>query len=136
MTEGKTDILHIKSALMKYCDRYPKLITKNADGKYEFKIYFLNRTKRLNYFFGISGDGADTMKNIWNFYNGKDNYENIYKHIKSKSQIESPNKVNPVILLFDNEQYKDKPLRGKNFLGVQKITLRRNLENIDFRCIL
>ena len=31
VTEGKTDILHIKFALMKYWDRYPKLITQNAD---------------------------------------------------------------------------------------------------------
>lgn len=124
VTEGKTDILHIKSALMKYCDRYPKLITKDADGKYEFKVYFLNKTKRLNYFLGISGDGADTMKNIWNFYNGKNKCENIYEHMKNKSQIESPNKVNPVILLFDNEQKSEKPL--KKFLKYTDVNLEIN----------
>lgn len=121
VTEGKTDILHIKSALMKYCDRYPKLITKDADGKYELKLYFLNKTKRLNYFLGISGDGADTMKNIWNFYTGKNNCENIYDYLKNKSTIEISNKANPVILLFDNEQKNEKPLKkflkysGTNF---------------------
>ena len=114
VTEGKTDILHIKSALMKYCDRYPNLITKTADGKYDFKVYFLNKTKRLKYFLGISGDGADTMKNIWNFYNGKNNCENIYEYMKRRSQTELSNKVNPVILLFDNEQKSNRPL--KNFL--------------------
>lgn len=124
VTEGKTDILHIKSALMKYCDRYPKLITKVKDEKYEFKVYFLNKTKRLNYFFGISGYGADTMKNIWNFYNGKNNYKNIYEYIKNKSQVESSNKVNPVILLFDNEQKSEKPL--KTFLKYTGVNLENN----------
>ena len=121
MTEGKTDILHIKSALMKYYDRYPKLITKTSDGKYEFKVYFLNKTRRLDYFLGISSDGADTMKNIWNFYIGKNNCINIYECIKNKSQNESLDKVNPVILLFDNEQKSDRPL--KNFLKYLGIKL-------------
>lgn len=121
VTEGKTDILHIKSALMKYYDRYPKLITKISDGKYEFKVYFLNKTRRLDYFLGISSDGADTMKNIWNFYIGKNNCINIYEYIKNKSQNESLDKVNPVILLFDNEQKSDRPL--KNFLKYLGIKL-------------
>lgn len=121
MTEGKTDILHIKSALMKYCDRYPNFITKVADGEYDFKVYFLNKTKRLNYFLGISGDGADTMKNIWNFYSGKNNYENIYEYMKKKNQAESSNKVNPVILLFDNEQKSDRPL--KKFLTYSDVKM-------------
>lgn len=121
VTEGKTDILHIKSALMKYYDRYPKLITKTSDGKYEFKVYFLNKTRRLDYFLGISSDGADTMKNIWNFYIGKNNCVNIYEYIKNKSQNESLDKVNPVILLFDNEQKSDRPL--KNFLKYLGIKL-------------
>lgn len=121
VTEGKTDILHIKSALMKYYDRYPKLITKISDEKYEFKVYFLNKTRRLDYFLGISSDGADTMKNIWNFYTGKNNCVNIYEYIKNKSQNESLDKVNPVILLFDNEQKSDRPL--KNFLKYLGIKL-------------
>ena len=114
VTEGKTDILHIKSALMKYYVRYPKLITKTSDGKYEFKVYFLNKTRRLDYFLGISSDGADTMKNIWNFYTGKNNCVNIFEYINNKSQNEFLDKANPVILLFDNEQKSGRPL--KNFL--------------------
>lgn len=125
VTEGKTDILHIKSALMKYCDRYPKLITKNAGGKYEFKVYFLNKTKRLNYFLGISGDGADTVKNIWNFYDGRNHCENIYEYMKRKSQTDSSNKVNPVILLFDNEQKSERPL--KKFLTHSNIKMDAGL---------
>lgn len=117
VTEGKTDILHIKAALMKYSDRYPNLITKNIDGSYQFKIYFLKKTKRLNYFFGIVSNGADTMQNIWNFYEGKNEFENIYEYMedkrraRNKDNAESSEKVNPVILLFDNEQTsKGKPL--------------------------
>lgn len=120
VTEGKTDILHIKAALMKYSDRYPNLITKNDLGKYVFNLYFLNKTKRLKYFFGIVQNGADTMKNIWNFYNGKNNCDNIFQYINDKSEYGVIKNVNPVILLFDNEQEPDKPLRKfLNYIGMQ-----------------
>lgn len=111
VTEGKTDIIHIKAALMKYSDRYPNLITKNDSGKYVFNLYFLNKSKRLKYFLGIVQNGADTMKNIWNFYNGKNNCDNIFKYINDKSEYGVIRAVNPVILLFDNEKHSDKPLR-------------------------
>ena len=111
VTEGKTDIIHIKAALMKYSDRYPNLITKNDSGKYVFNLYFLNKTKRLKYFFGIVQNGADTMKHIWNFYNGSNNCDNLLKYINNKREYGMITDVNPVILLFDNEEEPDKPLR-------------------------
>ena len=111
ITEGKTDALHIKAALMKYYDKYPNLINKLADGRYEFKLYFFNKTKRVEYFLGIYSDGADTMKNIWNFYNGKHGFANIFSYLSKKCAGESLNRGNPVILLFDNEQVNNKPLR-------------------------
>lgn len=111
VTEGKTDIIHIKAALMKYSDRYPNLITKNDSGKYVFNLYFLNKTKRLKYFLGIVQNGADTMKNIWNFYNGSNNCDNLLKYINNKREYGMITDVNPVILLFDNEQKTDKPLK-------------------------
>ena len=111
VTEGKTDIIHIKAALMKYSDRYPNLITKNDSGKYVFNLYFLNKTKRLKYFLGIVQNGADTMKNIWNFYNGSNNCDNLLKYINNKREYRMITDVNPVILLFDNEEEPDKPLR-------------------------
>lgn len=119
VTEGKTDILHIKAALMKYSDRYPNLIVKEDDGRYKFKISFLNKTKRLEYFLGISVDGADTMKNIWNFYHGMGNCFNIFKYLSAKNNNAVLEKANPVILLFDNEQEKNRPL--KKFLNYTKI---------------
>lgn len=111
VTEGKTDIIHVKAALMKYSDRYPNLITKNDSGKYVFNLYFLNKTKRLKYFLGIVQNGADTMKNIWNFYNGSNNCDNLLKYINNKREYGMITDVNPVILLFDNEQKTDKPLK-------------------------
>lgn len=121
VTEGKTDILHIKAALMRYYKKYPKLITETSNGKYAFKVYFLNKTRRLDYFLGISSDGADTMKNIWNFYTGKNNCANIFDYLNNKDKSMNSKKVNPVILLFDNEQKSDKPL--KNFLNYINIKL-------------
>ena len=120
VTEGKTDILHIKAALMKNFDTFPKLITKEENEGFEFNIKFLNRTKRLNYFLGISEYGADSMKNILNFYSGNNQFSNIYEYIKNKNQTEGLNKVNPVILLFDNEQKSDNPL--KKFLSYSGTT--------------
>lgn len=110
VTEGKTDILHIKASLMKYYDKYPKLITMNEDGTFKFNINFLHKTNRLKYFLGISLDGADTMKNIWNYYTGKNSYFNIFEYIKKKCSTDSLSKINPVILLFDNEQNTKRPL--------------------------
>ena len=52
---------------MKHSDRYQILLLKMIEGKYVFNLYFLNKTKRLKYILGIVQNGADTMKNIWNF---------------------------------------------------------------------
>ena len=107
ITEGKTDILYIKAALKNLYEEYPDLIEKDEKGKFKFKISFFKRTNRLSFFFNISIDGADTMKNIYKFYTNSEyfNYfEYFYKiaHCKPKQ---------PVILIFDNElNSKDKPL--------------------------
>ncbi|HGH0876592.1 TPA: RNA-directed DNA polymerase, partial [Staphylococcus pseudintermedius] len=47
ITEGKTDVLYIKAALKKTWKEYPKLVTKDNNGNFLFKIKFLNKTKRL-----------------------------------------------------------------------------------------
>lgn len=107
VTEGKTDILYLKAALMKNYKKYPNLIVYE-DGKYEFKVSFLNRTKRMSYFILRSVDGASAMKNIYNCYVGKNQYPNMVKFFYSKSNIRP---TNPVILVFDNENVmKSKPL--------------------------
>lgn len=132
VTEGETDILHIKAALMKYYNNYPKLIAKEQ-GQFRFKIFFLARTDRLEYFLGISPYGADTMKNIWNWYTGKNNCTNIFNYLNKKSEQNSLGKVNPVILLFDNEQKSDKPLKkfiDHTGLSLENSDISQHLEEV------
>lgn len=104
ITEGKTDILYLKAALKNLYNQYPELITKSNDGKFQFKIQFFKRTDRNKYFLNIKNDGADTLKEIYNFYSKKNSNKSIdgalIEEIKLLSK-RSPK--NPVILLFDNE---------------------------------
>ncbi|MCL1989947.1 MAG: retron Ec67 family RNA-directed DNA polymerase/endonuclease [Defluviitaleaceae bacterium] len=104
ITEGKTDIRYLKSALKSFHCEYPSFI----NDKLEFDISFLNRTRRLKYFLNIKGDGADVMKNILNFFTGKQNYPNLWEEFNRFGKAK-----NPVILVFDNEinSKKKKPLR-------------------------
>lgn len=130
ITEGKTDILYLKAALMNLWEKYPDLISKSGDN-FEFKIKFLNRTDMLQYFFHLSKDGADSMSNIYNMYLGRNGFDNIYEHIFDKSNRKPSN---PVILLFDNEnnikhgKKSKKPLR--KFCEHTKYTLNENKTRI------
>lgn len=112
VTEGKTDIAYLKAALKNLYHEYPNLVTKNSDGSFEFKVSFLNKTKRLAYFMGIFQDGGSALKNIYNFFNPKTkkstpNYLSYFKKISNTLP------ENPVILMFDNEinSGKNKPIR-------------------------
>lgn len=110
-TEGKTDIIYLKSALKKYYTEYPNLIAKKDKG-FEFKISFLRRTRRLEYFMGIAQDGANAMKNIYNMYYGNCGFPNFSQDFKEKYNLQASH---PVILVFDNEQKSGRPL--KDFLA-------------------
>lgn len=115
VTEGKTDILYIKSALRKMYLQYPDLVRKKND-KWIYNISFLRRSSTLSYFFDLNPDGADTMQNIYNMYKGTGNtHVNYYKHFHEKYGLTMHQ---PVILLYDNEFEKDKPV--KKFVGVCK----------------
>ena len=127
VTEGKTDIDYIKSALKNLYLEYPNLISKNSDGTFEFKVTFLNRTKRLNHFLNIVQDGADTMKNIYNYYS-ENNATKYPRHLKSFLKTGFTPR-NPVILVLDNEIHnKKKPLY--NF--IDHIKLDKNPEGKSF----
>ena len=105
LTEGKTDILYIKAALKNLYIDYPKLIEK-VNNKFNFKISFLERSSRLEYFFGITKDGADSLINVYNYYSGENvklSLLNFFKKKETKS-------CKPVILLYDNELHNKKPL--------------------------
>ncbi|WP_436862931.1 retron Ec67 family RNA-directed DNA polymerase/endonuclease [Staphylococcus caeli] len=125
ITEGKTDSLYIKAALKKYWKKYPKFIIKNDDGKFSFKIIFLNKTKRLNYFFGINKDGADSLIYLYNHYKGINGANNLAEYFKKFNCKYS----NPIIMLFDNEiNDKGKPLKKiYNHVKFNKEELHNNL---------
>ena len=115
VTEGKTDILYIKSALRKMYLQYPNLIEKK-NNEWIYNISFLRRSSKLSYFFALNPDGADAMRNIYNLYKGTgDTHVNYYKYFHEKCGVLTQQ---PVILLYDNEFGKDKPV--KKFVGVCK----------------
>ena len=105
--EGPTDIRYIKAALMNMHERYPKLVQANPDGSFTFKIRFFRRTERWKYLFDIN-EGADTMRNIYEYYVGNKVTPAYFKQFKELRPLEH---IHPVILVFDNElQNKNKPL--------------------------
>jgi hypothetical protein len=118
ITEGKTDVLYLKAALKKMCKEYPNLIERDNEGKYHYKVSFFTRSKKWEYFFGMSTDGADTITNLYRFYLPERNTANL---LETFQKLTGKNPKNPVIFLFDNEaQTKDKPL--KKFLSDKTIT--------------
>lgn len=102
ITEGKTDKLYIQAALRNLYKDYSEIINKNEDTKFEYNISFFNRTNRMNYFLDINQNGADTLKNICDYYinDMKCGYKN---YIEDLLKIVCRKPKNPVIILFDNE---------------------------------
>ncbi len=86
VTEGKTDIGHLKFALMKLHKRYPSLVTENG-GNYAFQLSFLKHNKK---FMGITGGSGDLNRVI-----------SSYDDIVAKIPAWAP--LNPVILFVDND---------------------------------
>ncbi len=121
ITEGKTDISYIKSALKKMYKYYPNLISKNSNGSFKFKVSFLRRTKRLKHFLNITEDGADMMKNIYNYFSNKDNKDK-YPNYSNLMQETGIKPHSPVILIFDNEKNNTgKPLKKfLNYTNIEK----------------
>ncbi|MGN7297088.1 retron Ec67 family RNA-directed DNA polymerase/endonuclease [Ferdinandcohnia sp. SAFN-114] len=120
VTEGKTDIAYLKAALKNLYSEYPNLITKNSDGLFEFKVSFLNKTKRLAYFLGIFQDGGSALNNIYNFFDAKTN-KSFPSYMRYFKKISNTLPNNPVILMFDNEikSGKNKPIG--NFINHVKL---------------
>lgn len=121
VTEGKTDVRYLKSALKSLYREYPNLVTRSKNGEFKFKIIFLKRTKRLRYFLGIQLDGADTMQNIYRYFvdgKGRENkrYPNYFNYFLQMGTLPQM----PVILLLDNELESKRPLR--KFLSDQKVS--------------
>ena len=109
ITEGKTDILYIKAALKSLYKEYPKLITKDNNGKFHYHISFFSRSRHWKHFFGMSLDGADAMKSLYNYFVGKNGLKNLCDYfLVHKTEFSTY----PIVLLFDNEKNSKRPLRG------------------------
>ena len=109
MTEGKTDVRYLKTALKSLYASYPNLIIKGVNNEFNFKVTFFKRTKRINYFLGLH-DGGDSLEHVCKyFFDSKEEnkYPNYFKYFSKKGIY--PKK--PIILLFDNELVNEKPLK-------------------------
>ena len=96
---------------------FPSLV-EFIDGRFEYKVSFFKRSKRIRKYLGVELDGADTMINIWNLYTGKNGLPNIFEYLQGKSNFIQTR--HPVVLLFDNEMASSKPL--KKFLNITKFS--------------
>lgn len=136
VTEGKTDIIYMRSALKNLYEKYPRLITRNTESDFVFRIAFLKKTTNMENFLGIQQNGADTMQTIYKYFTGKE-------ETKKKSIYEYFNEVGafkprmPVFLLFDNElQTKTKPLYKFMNSVFKKDNIGQNKEKLRNDCYL
>lgn len=126
LTEGKTDILYLKAAMKALCKDYPKLIVSDENG-FHFRVSFFRRSRRMQYFFGMSQDGADAMRALYQYFipgRSVPNYLEYFRELcGQKPQC-------PVIFLFDNETESDRPLKiflKKECSSVDKSSLKTDL---------
>ena len=120
ITEGKTDIVYLKAALKNLYEEYPNLIERNPKGGFTFKIRFLKRSSRLEYFLKFGQHGADAMIHI---------YDTLVHQSMLKTGDDGQRPQNPTIFIFDHELKNDKPL--KKFISHIKLTApqKGELEN-------
>ncbi len=102
LTEGKTDILYIKAALMHMYQDYPVLISRAEDGKFTFHISFLKRSERWKYFFNIQSDGADTFKYLYCCFCNQSN-DAAPNYLEYFTRLTGAAPKSQTILLLDNE---------------------------------
>lgn len=132
VTEGKTDVLYLKAALKKMSNDYPSLVSKNEKGQFEYKVSFLRRSNRLEYFLNITLDGANTLKNVMKFYTEKEN-ANYPNYMRYFTQMSEKKPLNPVVLLFDNELVNDKKPAAdfaKNWLKEEQKEKLKDSKNV------
>jgi len=139
ITEGKTDIAYLKSALKKFHSDYPSLITKITNNEHKFHVSFLKRSDRLKYFLNIAIDGADTMQNIYNYFSSnkshrKRNEWNFPDYLSYFNDVSGGQPKQPIVLVFDNElENNKKPL--KKFVNHAKLNEEMKDELAKNLCI-
>ena len=122
MTEGETDLIHIKAALKNKYKEYENLIEKK-DNSFAFKVSFFNMSRRNSWFLDIS-DGGDKHRRICEYYGlSRKKPENLIKRLIDISNTH-PNY--PLVLLFDNEDSPGKPLQKtlnsvKDFCNIKDV---------------
>lgn len=82
---------------------YPNLIEKDKKGSFNFKVRFFKRTDTISFLFGVSMDGADAMKNLYNYfsnYKRDNNYPNYKEFFHTKYSLDISY---PILFLFDHE---------------------------------
>ena len=129
ITEGKTDILYIKAALKSLYSNFPGLILKNQTDNFEFRISFLHRTKRLEYFFGIDINGADTNTDFIENFLHKKNQGGLPDYYSNLEKWSGNLPKNPVIFIYDNELNSSAKMPITNLItrtGVDKEALKEN----------
>lgn len=118
ITEGKTDVIYIQSALRKMYDLYPNLVNKRKND-FQFSLSFFRRTEMIQNIFRISADGAEALSKIYCLYVGAEGAKNYYKYFIETCKL-APKY--PTILLFDNEMDAGYPLKKfSNKLGNRSI---------------
>lgn len=107
VTEGETDINYLKAALKNLHKDYPNLIEKK-NNDFIFKIFFLKRSKKFKYFFNLQETGADSMYNLYLFFNNKNPQQNFINYF---NKLSSKKPSSPNFFIFDNELTNSKPLK-------------------------
>jgi len=110
ITEGKTDNRYISAALKNRKDDYPNLIQLNHHGDeswFNYEYYIFQPTKRINFFFDYCGGGGDSFMKILDLYYDNNREINYIEWFKNHTNAKPKN---PVILVYDNEHTKKRPL--------------------------
>mgnify|MGYP003293396258 CR=1 FL=1 len=147
--EGPTDIRYLKAALMNMHNDYPKLVQRESDGSFKFRIRFFQRTprqkhspnasdntkkiSRWRYLFDVV-EGADSMSNIYEFYTGTQGRPPYFKEFAALSNLRP---IRPVILIFDNElDNSDKPIY-KFLKGIKdRERIKKEIQNSTYSHLL
>jgi retron-type reverse transcriptase len=89
-TEGKTDVVYLKCALMNMSEIYPGLIGFN-DNKYSFNINIIRTSKIFRDIFSIS-EGTSGLKNLMEYF------------VKNIDKYNIATTIFPVIFVIDNDK--------------------------------
>lgn len=90
LCEGKTDSIYLRGAIRRLAAAHPKLISKDAAGKVEYKVRFFNYSYTSQRILDLSG-GASVVKIF------------VTDYIKSVKRTKAPENPMPLILLLDND---------------------------------